>query len=363
MRSSFSAFRGTNKTCRCGRSVPKHVTPDTCYHCKNRKEMSSKIHAIEVERERKRMIKMTFVTCRGICLQKVPSHVTPTTCRFCTSLKVCDGLCGKVVLRSTTVETCSNCDMIRFPYVKCEGCDNQVRKTPKCDSCVKKDRENAYMQKLIALYGPIDLDKAIVLRIKGTGYCHTGYSCLTPFEIEDVKIDEIVYFPAFQSAVSEFRSVKMRESTGSIGSADPPTSTDPVTSTDSIDSTDPIDSTGSTDSTESTESIAPSITIRDCTFGTDTFVTANKFLTPQISNCSPSDSTNDDYNSSSEFPSMNYYITGLNLKRIRYSGICNCNGGFNHDDEPRVDTVDVVDMRTCPVKLTSFFFLTTSSIY
>ena len=97
--------------------------------------------------------------------------------------------------------------MAIYPYKNCETCPNQIRKVSQCQDCIIKKRSDEYMQDLIQKFGPIDFDYAILLNIEGTGYCHSGYSCYTPLEIEDVEIDKELYLPVFKSAISEFKLV------------------------------------------------------------------------------------------------------------------------------------------------------------
>lgn len=118
----------------------------------------------------------------------------------------CEGICGKMIENLYT-PMCANCDLIVYPYKKCETCTDLVRKVSKCLNCITKETSEKYMQNLIDKFGPIDYDYAILLNIEGTGYCHTGSSCYTPFEIEDVEIDRKLYLPVFKSAISEFKLV------------------------------------------------------------------------------------------------------------------------------------------------------------
>ena len=118
----------------------------------------------------------------------------------------CEGPCGKII-KNLFTPMCVSCDMIVFPYTNCETCTNQVRKISKCEQCITRETSNKYLDDLITKFGPIDPDYEILLNIEGTGYCHTGYSCYTPLEIEDVEINEQLYLPVFKSAISEFKLV------------------------------------------------------------------------------------------------------------------------------------------------------------
>ena len=208
MSSAFSSLKGQNKICRCGYFIPKYVTPVTCTHCKRLKS-KSKFIVDDAKREEQRKEKArfyaTFTKCLGICGRNVPPHVVPSTCRHCSQLKMCDGPCGKIVGISTTVETCLNCDMIRFPYTKCEtsGCSAVVRKVPKCQKCTMWERLVAYDVKIYDKFGPPNYKYSVKLFITGLGCRHTGYSCLTPFGCENVKIHQYLYLPAVDSLISE----------------------------------------------------------------------------------------------------------------------------------------------------------------
>ncbi len=210
MSSSFSKYSGRKKQCVCGHFVPNHVTPDMCFHCKREGSITKIMRTVtSVFFNQSAPKPAVFVLCAGICGRSVPVHVTPATCRHCANSKICDGPCKKIVNISTTVETCHNCDMILFPYTKCVGedCINEVRKTDKCDSCVEIDRAKSYVEQMTDTYGAISSDYAIMLHIKGIGRHHTGYSCLTPFDIDDVDINHKICLPVCQSAIAEWKKV------------------------------------------------------------------------------------------------------------------------------------------------------------
>jgi hypothetical protein len=278
----MSAFGTYMKLCICGHKVPHHVTPVSCFHCAaNLNRRTSTIGKFK-NVDAKLTVRPTYTLCSGICGQKVPTHVTPDKCRYCANLKVCDGLCKKFVNIHTTADTCYDCDLIRFPYVKCatDGCDAQVRKVVKCDTCAEEDRRNAWIENLIAKFGPINPDYAIEIRIKGIGGHHTGYSCYTPFDVEDVDIDYMICLPAFDSAIAKCKR-------GSYPSLDDPILNDPIA--------------------------------------------VKHFKSNRIG-------TRYDIE-----PIMNFYINELNLERITYPGTCGC-GGF--PKKPRVKTISVVKIGT-----------------
>ena len=218
--------------------------------------------------------------------------------------------------------------MIRFPYVKCISCTNQVRKEPKCHSCLKKDIVNAYVEKLTTQYGPIDHDHAVLVHITGTGYRHTGYSCLTPEGFETVEIDHEVYFPAFASSISEFEKLMML-----------PQFKSKTVST--------IEFTPTNFGSDTETEIETEFQIE-----TDLFVS---YITidQRLSVWRDEGFYEGFYE---KFPTMGYYINSLNLENINYSGICGCNRIFCDRDEPRIDRVQVVAMNPkIREMLTSFY--------
>ena len=203
----MSAFNTYKKVCACGFSVPPYIVPATCFYCTGGIAVAKVFNPDRKKPKPKPRI--TYVLCSGICDQKVPTHATPDKCRYCAKYKICDGICKKYVNISTTPNTCPNCDLIRFPYVKCETecCANQVRKDVKCKTCANQDRKDTWLSNLIYEFGTINPDYAIKIGIKGIGSHHTGHSCLTPFGVEDVEIDHTICLPAFESVIPECEEV------------------------------------------------------------------------------------------------------------------------------------------------------------
>ena len=197
----------------CGRMVLRYITPNTCHDCRLI-ETSNVPNKLKTKYERdieknaqKRRYLATYVTCTGLCAQRVPPHITPITCKHCALYKICDGPCKGIVAKSIINEQCPKCFVIRFPNVKCvtEGCYTLTHMVPKCVNCNDIDNEIACENKLMNIYGPINRNYAIELKINTNMVTHTG--CCYSDDEENEENDHCLYLPVFESAISSCRKI------------------------------------------------------------------------------------------------------------------------------------------------------------
>lgn len=123
----------------------------------------------------------------------------------------CSGNCGEKIYKNpSTYNRCYNCYNELYSTVKCERCPREILKSKKkthCDDCLENELSENYMHSLINTYGPVEEDYVIQFNIKGTGYIHTGYSCYTPDDTEEVELDEYICLPLFTSTFLELKTV------------------------------------------------------------------------------------------------------------------------------------------------------------